>query len=160
MKRKRQGGFSLLEIMAAVAILGVSMLAILNLQSGAMLTSLRAEEVTVATMLAREKIREIQLDVEKGIAKGEFPSENKELDGVFDEPFERYKWTANIKKVEIPTPQQPGGEGGASMDVVLKMFQMVSEKLADSARQIKVTIKWEELGDEKEISVATHIVKL
>ena len=161
--RTKQSGFTLLEIMVAVSILAIALLVILDLHSGSMLTSMRAEEITTATMLARLKIREIQLDVEKDMAKGEFPSDKKEMEGKFDEPFERYTWKATIGKVEIPVPPSPQGEGGeeaAGMDVMLKMFQIISEKIGEAAREIRVDVVWDELGEEQSVSMATHIVKL
>ena len=159
--RLTERGFTLLEIMVAVSILAISMLVILDFHGGSMLTSRRAEEVTQATMLARMKIREIQLDIEKEIGKGGFPSEDKTMEGSFDEPFENYKWSARITKVEIPVPPQPEGEDGeAGLDIMLKVFQMISEKIADSAREIRLEVKWDELGEEQLISVATHIEKL
>lgn len=163
LRRNSQGGFSLLEIMVAVTILAISLLVILDMHGGSMLTSMRAEEVTVATMLARQKIREVQLKIEEEMEKGETPSEDKSEEGSFEEPFERYRWAATIKKVDIPVPPQPEGQEGeeqVSMDVMLTMFKMISEKIAEAAREIRVTVKWDELGEEQELSVATHVVKL
>ena len=105
-----QSGFTLLEIMVAVSILSISMMVIMEMHSGTMITSRRAEEITIATMLARSQLHEVQLDFEKGMTKGEFPKENKTLEGTFDEPYERYKWEAKVSKVEIPIPPQPEGD--------------------------------------------------
>jgi len=147
--------------MVAVSILAISMLVILDFHGGSMLTSRRAEEVTQATMLARMKMREIQLEIEKEMGKGGFPKDDKSMEGSFDEPFEDYKWSAVITKVEIPVPPQPEGEeGGGGIDIMLKVFQMITEKIAEAAREIRLEVKWDELGQEQSISVATHIVKL
>jgi len=136
-------------------------LLILDLHGGAMIVSRRAEDITVATMLARLKLHEVQLDIEKEMSKGTFPSDEKSMEGDFDEPHERYKWTAVIKKVEIPVPPQPEGAGEeAGLDVMLKAFKMIAEQIGESAREIRVDVKWEDLGEEQAVSVATHIVKL
>lgn len=161
LKLNKETGFTLLEIMVAVSILAISLLVLLDFHSGAMIVSRRAEDITMASMLARLKLNEIKLDLEKGIDKGEFPAENKTEDGTFDEPYEMYKWTSTINRVDIPVPPQPEGEEGvAGMDIMLKIFQMITEKIAESAREITLEVKWDELGEEQSVSVSTHIVKL
>jgi len=160
-RERKEKGFTLLEIMIAVSILAISLLVILDLHGGSMLTSRRAEEVTQATMLARMKMREVQLEIEKEMGKGGFPSDEKSMEGTFDEPFDNYKWSALITKVEIPVPPQPeGDEEGGGVDIMLKVFQMITEKIAEAAREIRLEVTWDELGEEQSISVATHIVKL
>lgn len=160
-KLKTQKGFTLLEIMVAVSILAISLLVIMDFHSGAMIVSRRAEDITTASMLAKLKLNEIRLELEKDMEKGEFPAENKTEEGSFDEPFDNYKWVSTINKVEIPVPPQPETEEGeAGLDIMLKIFQMITEKIAESAREITLEVKWDELGEEQSVSVATHIVKL
>ena len=156
-----QSGFTLLEIMVAVSILAMSLLVLLDFHSGAMIVSRRAEDITTASMLARLKLNEIKLDLEKGIEKGEFPAENKTEEGSFDEPYDLYKWKSMINKVEIPVPPQPeGAEEAGGLDIMLKVFTMITEKIAESAREITLEVVWDELGEEQSVSVSTHIVKL
>lgn len=162
----RQSGFSLLEIMVALSILAMSLTVILNLHGSTMLKSQRAERITTASMLARLRLHEIQLELEKEIDKGVFPDDNKTMEGTFDEPYEDFKWKAEIKKVEIPVPADAGGEEGergeaASMAAMFTAFKMVAEKIGEATREIKVVIFWGETEeDRQEVSVATHIVKL
>lgn len=157
-------GFSLLEIMVAVSILAVSLLVILDLHGGSMRTSRRAEDITTASMLAKYQMQMVQLDIEKEMSKGEFPEEDKQMEGSFDEPFERYKWTANIKKVEIPVPPEPEGgngeNGNQGMGAMLQVFKMIAEKIKDAAREISLEVKWDDMGEEQKVTVSTHIVKL
>lgn len=157
-----QTGFTLLEIMVAVSILTMSLLVILDLHGTTLLKSGRAENVTQAVMLARLKLAEIQLDLEKDISKGEFPGDNKTMEGTFDEPYEKYKWEVAIRKVEIPVPPQPesSDEEGAGMDMMLSAFKTIAEQIGKAAREVRITVKWDELGEEQSISAATHIVQL
>ena len=51
-------GFSLLEVMVSLAILSISLVAILNLHSGAVRMHNHAKFVSMATLLARSKMVE------------------------------------------------------------------------------------------------------
>jgi hypothetical protein len=144
--------------MIAVAILAVSLLAIFHLQSTSLLSSARAQKITVATQLARMKMSQVLMELEEGMTKGEFPEE-KEDSGVFEEEkHPDYGWRLKVRKVEIPTPPMP--EGGA--DIMLQIFSMVSEQISKSTREVKLTIVWRGADDEEEVGIelVTHIVKM
>lgn len=93
-----RGGFSLLEVMIGLAILSVGLVAVLGLNAGAMAMHSYSTRVTVATLLARGKMLDIEAQLKKeGV--GDF---DKELDGDFaDEGWPEYKWRAEIKKPDI-----------------------------------------------------------
>lgn len=150
-----QNGFTLLEVMIAVAILAVSLLALMNFQSHSLLASARAQKIEIATLLARQKMGELLLDIEQGIPKGEFPDE-KEESGTFEEAqYPDFFWQLKIKKVELPTPALPEGSG----EVLAQAIQMLSDELARSAREIRLTVGWKEFEEEETgLTVVTHIV--
>src|SRR5688572_21459536 len=58
-------GFTLLEVLVAVAILGLGLTAILSAQTGLFASSSYAERVSFATGLARCKLSEIEIKLEK-----------------------------------------------------------------------------------------------
>lgn len=147
-------GFSLLEVMIAVAILAFSFLTLLDFQGQTMFRVGRAEKMTLATFLARQKMGETILQIEKEYFQQHVFPEDKSDNGEFDEPYENFKWEWNIRKVEIPAPA--GEEGGPMM----AMLGMVTSQIKDMVRELKLTIKWEELGKEKKIDVVTHFTKL
>ncbi len=157
--RNSASGFSLLEVMIAIAILAVSLLAIFNLQSTSLLGSARARRISVCTQLAREKMGRTLIELEDGIKKGEFPEEKEEGGTFEDEKFPDYSWKLNIKKVDIPAP--PASEGQA--DIMAQVFSMVSQQLSQSTREVKLSVSWKEPEtDEEEVGIVltTHIVKM
>lgn len=150
-------GFTLLEVMIAVAILAVSLLAIFNLQSTSLLGSARAQKISVASLLARQKMAEVLMGIEKGIPKGEFPEE-KEESGTFDqEKHPDYSWKVTIKKTELPAPPVP--EGGS--DVMGQVFTLMSKEISEASREVRLVISWKEFDEEEEgITLTTHVVKM
>ena len=153
-KQPQHAGFTLLEIMVAVAILSISLVALLSFQGNTMLTSGRAEKITEATMLARLRMSEIELDLDKQMKKGEFPDEKTE-EGNFENPFAAYKWKMSIRRVNLPAPVT-GQEGS----IEAMVGRQLSEEIAKTVREVRLEILWEEMGAEQSIDVVTHIVKL
>ena len=157
MKLHSKAGFSLLEVIISIGILSISLLAIFNLQSTSILGASRARRISTCTQLARQKMAQVLLDIEKGIPKGEFP-EAKEEEGTFEEEkFPDYSWKLVIKKTEIPPPPAP--EGGA--EIMIQAFTMVAERLSETTREVKLTISWKEFDeDQVGIVLTTHVVKV
>lgn len=86
-------GFTLLEAMVAMAILAGSLMAIARLNSGAVAMHAYTKKVTVATMLARSKMTDLEQELyDKG-----FSADDDEQSGDFSqEGFSSFKWRAKI----------------------------------------------------------------
>lgn len=152
-KNSKNSAFTLLEVLVALGILAVSITAILNMFGTATVSSSRAESVTVATMLARQKMAEQMVKLEKDALEGKFPGTDEESSGNFDEPYDKYKWQVKVRKVEIPMPPQ------SEQNAQAQMMQMISKQIGENLREIKLAVAWEEIGEQQEVSVTTHVVK-
>ncbi len=148
-------GFTLIEIMVAVSILSISLIALMSFSGNTLIKSGRAEQMTIAVMLARQKMTDIELELEKKMKRNEFPDEKSE-DGKFDEPYEDYTWEMEVRRVELPPPVQ-GDEGGQIQGMVAKQL---TKEISKTVRELKLTVKWDEMDEEQSIEVVTHIVKL
>ena len=85
--------FTLLEVVVALAILGLALLAIFDLNSGAVASHAYAKRLTVATMLARSKMT----DIEQELYNKGFDADDREISGDFrTEGWEAYTWKAQI----------------------------------------------------------------
>ncbi|MFZ5471060.1 MAG: type IV pilus modification PilV family protein [Myxococcota bacterium] len=86
-------GFSLLEVLVAMAILAVSLMAIFSLNSGAVANHAYTKKLTVATLLARGKM----IDLEQELYDKGFSNDDDEESGDFsDEGWPSFKWRAKI----------------------------------------------------------------
>ncbi|HUI46543.1 MAG TPA: type II secretion system minor pseudopilin GspI [Nitrospirota bacterium] len=87
-----QTGFTLLEVMVAVAIMAMVLITLLGLKNRSMNDVMLAKHITVATMLAKRMM------VENTAAE---PDVSPEEEGPFPEPeYKDYTW----KKTIVPTP--------------------------------------------------------
>ncbi|MDO8527621.1 MAG: prepilin-type N-terminal cleavage/methylation domain-containing protein [Deltaproteobacteria bacterium] len=147
-------GFSLLEVMVAVAILAFSLLTLINFQGQSMFVVGRAEKLTLATFLAGEKVAEAINVIEKEQAQQGVFSEDKSDGGTFDKPYDNFKWSWHMRKVEIPVPVS---EDASPM---MAMVKMVTDQIKDQVRELKVTVSWENLGKEQSFDIVTHLTKI
>jgi len=103
---KSRRGFTLLEVMVSLGILAVSLAAISGITAGSYAASDYARGMTIATLLARSKM----IDVEEEMWKDGFPDDDKELDGEFDEEgHPEYRWKATVRKIDVDLGQMIGG---------------------------------------------------
>jgi len=140
--------------MVAIGILAISMTTLLTFSGNTMIKSGRAERLVVATMLAKQRMTEIEIELMEAQKKNEFPDERTE-EGNFDEPFEDYSWAMEVRKVELPAP--PMDEEGSIQAMV---GRQLSKEIAKTVRELMLTIKWNEMGEEQTLDLVTHIVKL
>ncbi len=110
--KKLQEGFTLLEVLVAIAILGLGLVVILSSQAGLFSSASRGEHLTVASNLLRCKMSEIELTLaQKGFS---LTDENDEGDCCENES-DGYTCTWKIERVELPPLPEPSSDadGGA-----------------------------------------------
>ncbi|MCC6273148.1 MAG: prepilin-type N-terminal cleavage/methylation domain-containing protein [Deltaproteobacteria bacterium] len=182
MRRRIAGsaGFTLIEIMISLSILSISLLSIYAAQGNSLRASGRAENIQTASMLARQKMTEKMIELQKDLDKGKFPDEQINDQGEFEPPFDRFRWEFAVRKVEIPVVQAPGQEGGeatgagpatsegkepgagsqAPAAAQENLAKMVTKKISESVREITTKVIWQELEEDQTLVVTTHIAKL
>jgi general secretion pathway protein I len=180
LKNASQGGFTLLEVMVSMAILAISMSAIVGVNVGAMAMASKTKGITVAAMLARSKM----IDVEERIREKGFPDFDEKEDGDFDDDnFPNFKWSYEILKIKLPPPdlskidatkQQAQDMTGGSMQsdslgiapilgsnsMLMSGLPMVMDQIESAIREVRVNILWMEGKKEQNFSVTTHIVNI
>ena len=109
-------GFTFLELLIAVAILGTAFTVLLSAHATAIRQEGRARSLMRATLLARQVLTETEIadDLPLGTQEGEF-----------GEGFEGFTWNRRVETTEFPRIRQvtiqvtwPSGSGPASTDLV------------------------------------------
>jgi general secretion pathway protein I len=104
-KSDRRAGFTLLEVIVSLAILGLSLMAIFDLNAGAVAMHSYTKKLTVASLLARSKM----IDIEQELYDKGFNNDDEEKSGDFsDEGWSTFKWRAKIlaPKTQGVSPDQ------------------------------------------------------
>ena len=144
-------GFTLLEVMVSLSILAVTLVAIAGINANSFESSNYARAITVATMLARSKM----LDLEMELQKEGFSDSKKEFKGDFsDEGNESMKWNATIRPIEVDVGKLLGPLLGGDAEVAgdklpSQMQSMIAGLNGSSVEQ--VAGQGQELGQLKDL---------
>jgi general secretion pathway protein I len=172
-------GFTLLEVMVALAILAASLVAISEVVGGALRNHVRARQLDVATLLARGKMVELQAQYER---KG-FRDFDEAEDGTFEaegHPEVRWKVEVHRPAVELgPDAVLAALTGGktlqdllpppeaapqlapvqAMMTVTIQgLLTQIGEQLKKGVREVRLTVSWEGGAAPESFDVVTHLV--
>jgi type II secretion system protein I len=89
--QRRARAFTLLEVMVAMAILGIALLGLLGLHHQSMVSVIRAQQTTRAAMLAQAVMTEAELErfPDLGMTSGDFQA-------AFPGEFPDFRWARNV----------------------------------------------------------------
>jgi len=149
----RPRGFTLIEVVVALAILAVSLTVLLSVQAASMRSAGRVRDLTIATLLARSKM----VDIEQELFDEGFTTGEQEDDGDFsDESYREFKWKSKVTELEITLDtlgdlcegfeegNEDSGEGGCS-DMLGGFggpLEAVMGEISNSVRFVELSITW------------------
>ena len=175
----RRSGFTLLEVMVAMAILAGSLALILQSQTHGVLASNRSKLMTTATLLARGKL----VALEDKLYEEGFSDIDQDDSGDFEEEgFGAFRWTWKVEKVELPSTADlqsagtasggassaagalglPGAQGAsagtidAATQAVLAEFDLIRGVLEGAVRKATLTVLWNEGSREQKLELQVY----
>ena len=184
---RRRGGFTLLEVMIALAILSAGLLTISEIVGSSLRNHVRARQLDVATLLARGKMAALEWDY----ARKGFRDFDEKDDGSFEEQgHPEVRWAVEVLKPQADlTPERilqlfAGQEGG--LDALLKQLApksdggpqqampgagaiaqalqaqltVVGEQVKKGVREVRLTVSWPDGKRSESFTVVTHMVVL
>ena len=157
----QESGFTLLEVIIAMAIMVIALASILSMESSAINASAKAKTLNVVTMLARARM----IDTEYMFEGKTFEEVKPEDGGTFDAPYQDYRWTSKIKEVQFPNlvsgagNKKEGGSGGED-EVMATMGKLVTNFLSKAVREVNVTVYWKKGSGEQSYTLTTYWVDL
>jgi general secretion pathway protein I len=155
-------GFTLLEVMIAVAILAATLVVLLRIVTNNIRATNHAKMTTAATFLARTKMS----DVEDDVLYNGFSSDTESDKGNFKDEgkgYERFSWTTLIERIELPTDLTQKTQDSATkasqdaknpMEMMSSFFggmmsafiEPIRIGLQESVRKVTVRVVWDETG--------------
>ena len=93
-------GFTLLEVMIALAIVGIALVSLLSLANRSIAVNTRLQKITQATLLAQQKMSEIEA------AASQSGAGTTEQNGTFDSPFDGYRWEVAYHDTPLQSVQE------------------------------------------------------
>lgn len=91
-------GFTLLEVLVAVAILGVALVSLLGLHARNLRLIAQTQDLTTAAMLASARVAHLKADgfPELGTTEGNFETDDFP-------PSQRFRWKTDVQATIVPT---------------------------------------------------------
>jgi prepilin-type N-terminal cleavage/methylation domain-containing protein len=160
-RRTGRSGFTLLEIMVALAILSSTLVVLIQVITNNIRATNHSKLTTAATFLARGKM----IDIEDLIYENGFTDDNETEKGTFqDQGFAAFRWEAAIERVELPTDAAQKAQDAASdktqsgqtskdpmsaltgmMGGLMSSFlDPIRLGLQESVRRVTVKVTWDE----------------
>jgi len=175
-------GFTLVEVMVALAILALALTVVAEAQQAGMRSTRRAQLLTTATMLAREKM----IDVEERLYEQGFSQFEEEQEGDFSaEGLKQFRYLVRIDKVELPSgldaqalagalggaggaggagsPGAAGGSGGGTSGATAiggqllgSQMELFRKVLEQSIRRVSLQVLWREGRSEQRVQLDAY----
>ncbi len=157
--RIREGGFSLLEVMVSLAILGMALVVIARIVTSNVAAANHSRMTTAATFLARTRISMM----EQSLLEYGFAEMDGEDNGDFsEEGFPGFRWYTDVERIELPADatqkvqqaantatqstnpmEMLSGFMGGFMSTLMDPIRL---GLQESVRKLTVRIMWDEAG--------------
>jgi general secretion pathway protein I len=182
----RRSGFTLLEVVVAMAMLSLGLMAIFDLNSRAVSLHAYGKKLTVATLLARGKM----VDLEQKLYDDGFQIDDDEQSGDFsEEGWPSFRWRARIlaPKTQGVPPEKlltavlgipagdsddplgglaaafgaPGGANpaaGMMAGLAQSQFGMLVDQITKSVREVHLTVYWKDGTQTESVDLVTHMV--
>ena len=96
LKKKERPGFTLLEVMVAMGIIAISLVAVFNSQSQSLSLACDAKFSTTAPLLAQKKMAELETENSEDIMSDS---------GDFGEDFPGYFWKLTVEEPSFDSPE-------------------------------------------------------
>ena len=124
---RKQGGFSLLEIVIAFVIFALAFGLLMQIMSTSLANARRSASATEAALLARSKLDEVGTGdkLEEGVESGRFEN--------------GYEWTLDVRKMDAP----PSSTG-------------LVEPIGVDLYRVELAVRWPEGAKEREAKFATE----
>jgi type II secretion system protein I len=159
-RRLKAAGFTLLEVMVALAILSMTLVVLLRIVTNNVRATNHAKMTTTATFLARAKM----VEVEDLVLDNGFSEEDESESGNFkDMGSPAFRWEYVIERIDLPTDmaqktqaqaqdQSQNAKDPMSMmsgflgGMMSSFIEPVRIGLQESVRKVTVRVLWDENG--------------
>lgn len=166
-----EGGFTLLEVLIAVAILSITLASLLSSQMDALRMSRYAKMMTTVAFLAEYQMTEIEWQIKE--EEDGWGDNDKTYEGDFAEQgWPEVSYTCLVDMVEMPdysalqqaadaADEGGGGDsvqdaGEQAFDAMGMVWPMVKGAIENSIRKVTCTLYWQDGRVDKDFTVETY----
>jgi prepilin-type N-terminal cleavage/methylation domain-containing protein len=178
---KRRDGFTLIEIMVALAVLAFSLATLMGVQALTVQKLMLADQMNIAAVLVRQKM----LEVEEELRQDGFSRTISSDSGDFREAgFDLYEWDVEIEPVEITEDAEEqfvanihgelfgegtdGGEGSLTSSAAVSQYlpMIIAQvphfinQVGERTRRITLVVSWESMLGPQTLTITEYFTVL
>jgi len=165
----KKNGFTLIEVLVATMLLGLSLVVLIQSQSSSLYNSSEAQNLAIATQLLQKKTTDMEFYFQIKVNNGDVKNVVESLNGNFEEPYQDYKWRAELresalelKKDNLKSMLVEFGMEESQADVEVEQKSVVlgnvNKVIKENFGTLEVWVDWDRFGRTKSINVVTHII--
>jgi len=158
-------GFTFIEVMIAMLIFTLAVLAATNIADGSVKATREARDISRATWLLQGVMAELETKLEsQGIDK----ACDKKKEGKFEGDNQGYTWKTECYEIDIKlsetaskSAKEEENESGASQENIIQkmVLNLASEYITKSLREIHAEVYWTQGKNKRMVSATTHFVR-
>ena len=150
---KQKKGFTLIEILAALAVFSSTALILSRVWSGNTKRMHKIQQYKTATSLLRTKMTELELDWRRKT----FNSIPSFEEGDFKEE-EHFSWSVRTQKLPLPGAEEFMKQAGAESEAGRQIGTAVHNVLTQSVLEVKLTLHFKQGERKSDYSITSYIV--
>lgn len=164
-KNLRRSGFTFIEVMVAILIFTLAVLAASNIADGSVKATRDARDITKATWLLQGVMTELETKLEsQGIDK----ACDKKKEGKFEGAYDGYTWKTECYEIDFKlseTASKMSKDGAKESDantenIIQKLvLQLASEYITKSLREIHAEVNWKQGKNVRTVTATSHFVR-
>ena len=154
--RKRRRGFTLIEVLIAMAIMAGGIIVVTQAWSGNFLRVRKTNLYNNVTMLLERKVTELQAQYREKTL-----DEITDKSGDFGSDLPNYRWEFTTHQFEMPdlSALLLGGDSGQGQNAqMLQMVQQMTQEISKAVKEGKVTVYVKAGKREVPFSVTTYFI--
>lgn len=167
-KLGQQSGFTFVEVMVAIVIFVVAVLAAVDLARGSVSATREAREISIATWLLQDKITELETRLE---LEGFDRACDQKKEGKFEAPYEQYTWVSYCNEIDFKIAEAATALSGddkeeASTPEATQVDQFkkiiintASDYIGKAIRELHVEVLWKQGKNPRKVNVTTHVAR-
>ncbi len=147
-------GFTLIEVLIALLILSLAMVALTSSWSGSLFAYRKSEKVQLINSLLKSKISELEIKYQ-GLQYTEIPQSEE---GDFGDDLKELKWKAETQDLAFPDLSSVMISAGQNNEMMLTTIAKMTEHISKNVKEIKVSISWTQGKSNLEFSATSYFV--